>query len=67
MLLDPVTLGCCGNSFDKACMDKHLRANPTVASCPVCRKALPAELPQVGAREGGPVGSLWVRVLTVCA
>ena len=48
MLLDPVTLPCCGgNMFDRACISKHLEANRNVASCPICRKAL-ATLPPVG-------------------
>ena len=48
VLLDPVTLPCCGTNFDKACLDKHMEANPNRASCPMCREALPATLPAVG-------------------
>ena len=57
VLLDPVTLPCCGNSFDKACVDKHLLVNPHAASCPTCRKALSAAVPPVGA-SGGSDGTL---------
>ena len=53
VLLDPVTMPCCGKSFDKACIDKHLEARPHAAACPVCRKALPAEAPPVRARALG--------------
>ena len=52
MLLDPVSVPCCGKSFDQACLAKHLQAHPRGASCPICRAALPAEVPPVRACEG---------------
>jgi hypothetical protein len=55
VLLDPVTLPCCGKSFDKACLDKHREARAQAgerARCPNCRKPLTASLPEVGARHG---------------
>ena len=45
VLLDPVSMPCCGKSFDKACMTKHLQMNTNVAACPNCRKALRAVPP----------------------
>jgi hypothetical protein len=35
VLLDPVTLSCCGNSFDKACIATHKQTNRN-AACPMC-------------------------------
>ena len=64
VLLDPVTLPCCGNSFDKACLDKHVEANPNgAAACPICRTALPATLPAVGVGRSLGFEGWWVRVV----
>ena len=60
MLLHPLTLLCCGKSFDKVCLEKHLKAHPIWgATCPICRNALPARVPAVR------VGLVVVRVLLV--
>ena len=48
VLLDPVTLPCNGNNFDKASLDKHAEANPNGETCPMCCTTLPATLFAVG-------------------
>ena len=49
VLLDPVTLPCCGKILDKACVATLMEANPNGAKCPICRTALVA-MPPVGVR-----------------
>ena len=72
MLLDPVSVPCCGKSFDQACLAKHLQAHPRGASCPICRAALPAEVPPVRACEGSARGGAecegvnWLRCVVNC-
>ena len=72
MLLDPVSVPCCGKSFDQACLAKHLQAHPRGASCPICRAALPAEVPPVRACEGSARGGAecegvdWLRCVVDC-
>ena len=72
VLLDPVSVPCCGKSFDQACLAKHLQAHPRGASCPICRAALPAEVPPVRACEGSARGGVecqgvdWLRCVVHC-
>jgi hypothetical protein len=44
VLLDPVTLPC-GHTLDQRCLQRVVAAGGS--ACPTCRKALPAELPDV--------------------
>jgi hypothetical protein len=44
VLLDPVTLPC-GHTLDQRCLQLLVAAGGS--ACPTCRKALPAELPDV--------------------
>jgi hypothetical protein len=44
VLLDPVTLPC-GHTLDQRCLQQLVTAGGS--ACPTCRKALPAELPDV--------------------
>jgi hypothetical protein len=44
VLLDPVALSC-GHTLDQECLRRLVEADGT--ACPVCRKALPMELPSV--------------------
>jgi len=61
VLLDVVTLPC-GHSLDQRCLHKIVAATSGGAgqrACPMCRRALPAELPAVNVQMRTTVQSLY--------
>ena len=61
VLLDVVTLPC-GHSLDRRCLQKIVAATSGGAgqrACPMCRHALPAELPAINVQMRTTVQSLY--------
>ena len=58
VLLEPVSMWCCGNVFDKECISKvfRMKTQDNTSKCPVCRKPF-FTLPQV---------RIYMCVLCVC-